>query len=177
MPSCPEKKPDGPRGNAESTRRDQKDQRYVTALYSIRLTKQVRNWLHDSVPRMARSRCVESAILFCIQLAKNPDLANPFKAFRAGAYWGCCRGVVYAREESAHNCDAEITRLWEALEQEIAQSTPRHWNAPMPAHMMRLIHRPLDEILGMAPTDGPRAGRGRTMGIGVPYPKSPPPKE
>ena len=105
-----ERKPDGRWGNAASTPRDQKDPRYMTRLYSIRLTNAVRHWLQDHVPIMARSRWVEAAIVYCIELAKNRDLLNPFKAFRSGAYWGYCRGVVDGREESGHNVDAEIAR-------------------------------------------------------------------
>ena len=175
MPSHREKRPDGRRGPAASTPRDKKDQRYITELYSIRLSSGVRKWLTDNVPSGARSRFVEAAILYCVELAKNEDLANPFMAYRSGVYWGCCKGVVLGREETDHNVEAEIDRLWAALEQEIAQSTPRHWHAPMPARMMRLINRPLDEILGMDATDGPDA-RKINRGVGVPPPKSPPKK-
>lgn len=168
-----ERKPGGRWGKAASTPRNKKDPRYTTSLYSVRLTNAVRDWLKAHVPTMARSRWVEAAILFCIQLAKNPELLNAFEAFRAGAYWGLCKGVVLAREETDHNIDAEIARLWEALEQEIAQSSPRHWHAPMPAHMMSVIDRPLDEILGTTPTDGPPDAPEMNRGAGVREPVPP----
>ena len=168
-----EKTADGRWGNAASMPRDKKDPRYMTRLYSIRITNRVRDWLKAHVPIMARSRWVEAAIVFCIQLAKNPELLNPFRAFRAGAYWGFCRGVVLAREETSQNIDAEIARLWEVLEQEIAQSSPRHWHAPMPAHMMSMIDRPLDEILGADPTDGPPDAPEMNRGAGVREPVPP----
>ena len=43
---------------------------------------------------------------------------------------------------------------------------PRHWHAPMPAHMMSRIDRPIDEILGADPTDGPPAAA-MNCGAGV----------
>ena len=125
------KRKDGSLGNSQSTPRDKKDERYRTALYTVRLPNMVRTWLEDFVPRTARSRWVEAAIVYCIQLQKDQRLDDPATAFRSGLYVGFCKGVVYAREETGHNIDAEIERLWAAFAQEIAQSPPRHCQAPI----------------------------------------------
>ena len=98
--------------------------------------------------------------MYCIQLQKDQRLDDPATAFRSGLYVGFCKGVVYAREETGHNVDAEIERLWAAFAQEIAQSPPRHCQAPMPARMMSRIDRPIGEILGAGP-DRRATGRSR----------------
>ena len=167
------KRKDGSLRNSQSTPRDQKDERYRTALYTVRLPNMVRTWLADLVPRTARSRWVEAAIVYCIQLQKDQRLDDPATAFRSGLYIGFCKGVVYAREETGHNVDAEIKRLWAAFAQEIAQSPPRHCQAPMPARMMSRIDRPIGEILGPDPTDGPPADPRINNAVGV-YPQPSP---
>ena len=167
-----ERKRDGSYGRAASTPRSEKSWKYVTRLYSVRLTNFVREALEDLVPPMGRSRWVEAAILYCIQVQKDERLTDPFTAHRAGQYVGFCKGVAYACEETADNIDAEIGRLWAAYSREIEQSPPRHFGAPMPERMMSMINRPLGEILGQDPIDGPPDALDLNNAEGVPHPAS-----
>ena len=161
---------DGSPGRTKSTRRDQKDPRYQTRLYSVRLTNMIREWLEEHVPRMARSCWVESAIVYCIQLDKDSHFSDAFTALRFGLYLGFCKGVLYAREETDPNIDAAIERHWAAFAEEIPDSPPRHWKSVMSERMKSQIRRPLGEILGADPAAGPSAGRRMNMGVGVRHP-------
>ena len=153
-----------------STPREEKQWEERKRPYSFRLSNGTRQWIDENIPLMSRSAWLEAAILFCIANVNDEGSKGGFKAFQAGLYCGFCKGTVYAREETEPSIDDATRRLWTAFSQEIAESPPRHWNAPMPERMMSQIRRPLGEILGADTAAGSSAGRRMNMGIGVRHP-------
>ena len=156
---------DGPRGKGVSTPREEKALGRAKAAVQLQAFERDASVDRREHPAHVAQRLVGGcdSVLHRERQRRGIEGRNS-RLSRPGLYCGFCKGTVYAREETEPNIDDATRRLWAAFSQEIAESPPRHWNAPMPERMMSQIRRPLGEILG------PSAGRRMNMGVGVRHP-------